>query len=127
MHACVLSHFSSVQLFATLWTVAHKAALSMGFSRQEHWSGVPCPPAGDLPDSKIKPVSLKTLSLADGFFTSNVSGDIFFLKVFFFSSSQNIQGIDLRYLFFRELSGYHYYHKHNKCTKLVDLICLSAP
>ena len=46
----ILSCFSHVQLFATLWTVACQAALSMGFSRQEYWSGLPCPPPGDLPD-----------------------------------------------------------------------------
>ena len=43
MHACVLSPFSCVQLFVTPWTVAHQAPLSMGFSRQEYWSGLPCP------------------------------------------------------------------------------------
>ena len=46
---CVLSHFSRVQLLATLWTVAHQAPLSMGFSRQEYWSGLPCPPPGIFP------------------------------------------------------------------------------
>ena len=46
----MLSRFNHVQFFATLWTIAHKAPLSMGFSRQEYWSGLPCPPAGDLPD-----------------------------------------------------------------------------
>ena len=46
----VLSHFSHVQLFATPWTVACQALLSMGFSREEYWSGVPCPFPGDLPD-----------------------------------------------------------------------------
>ena len=53
--ACVLNHFSHVQLFVTLWTVAHQAPLSMGFSRQEYWSGLPCSPPGDLPDTGIKP------------------------------------------------------------------------
>ena len=43
--------------YATLWTVVHQAPLSMGFSRQEYWSGLPCPPAGDLPNPGIKPVS----------------------------------------------------------------------
>ena len=43
-HTCVLSHFSCVQVFATLWTVAHQAPLSMGLSRQEYWSGLPCYP-----------------------------------------------------------------------------------
>ena len=44
----VLSLFSHVQLFATPWTAAHQVPLSMGFSRQEYWSGLPCPPPGDL-------------------------------------------------------------------------------
>ena len=52
---CALSHVSRVQLFATPWTVAHQAPLSMGFSRQEHWSGLPFPLPGDLPG--IKPAS----------------------------------------------------------------------
>ena len=42
--ACMLSHFSRVRLFETPWTVACQALLSMGFSRQEYWSGFPCPP-----------------------------------------------------------------------------------
>ena len=53
----MLNCFSCVQLFGTLWTVAHQASLSMGFSRQEYWSGLPCPPQGDLPDPGIEPVS----------------------------------------------------------------------
>ena len=53
----VLSHFSCVQLFATPWAVAHQGPLPMGFSRQEYWSGWPCPPPGDLPDPGIKPTS----------------------------------------------------------------------
>ena len=45
---------SRVQLFVTPWTIAHQAPLSMGFSRQEYWSGLPCPPPGDLPNPGIK-------------------------------------------------------------------------
>ena len=45
---------SCVQLFVTPWTVAHQALLSMGFPRQEYWSGLPFPPPGDLPNSEIK-------------------------------------------------------------------------
>ena len=63
----VLSHFRHVQLFATLWTVAHQAPLAMGFSRQEYWSGLPCPPSGDLPDPGIEPASLMSPTLAGGF------------------------------------------------------------
>ena len=51
---CVLSH---VGLFATPWTVAHQAPLSMGFSRQEYWSGLPFPSPGDLLDPGIEPMS----------------------------------------------------------------------
>ena len=47
---CMLSHFILVRLFVTPWTAACQAPLSMGFSRQEYWSGLPCPPRGDLPD-----------------------------------------------------------------------------
>ena len=54
-HACVPSRFSHVRLFVTPWTVARQAPLSVEFSRQEYWSGFPCPPPGDLPDSGIKP------------------------------------------------------------------------
>ena len=49
--------FSHVQLFATPWTVVHQAPPSMEFSRQEYWRGLPCPPPGNLPDPRIKPLS----------------------------------------------------------------------
>ena len=49
--------FSRVLLCEILWTVGHQAPLSMGFSRQEYWSGLPCPPPGDLPNSGIEPRS----------------------------------------------------------------------
>ena len=55
--ACMLSHLSRVQLFAVLWTVASWTPLSLGFSRQEYWSGLPCPTPGDLPNPEIEPVS----------------------------------------------------------------------
>ena len=60
-HADVLSRFSPVQLFATLWTVARQAPPSMGLSRQEYWSGLPCPPPGDLLDPGFKPAYLSCL------------------------------------------------------------------
>ena len=58
MRCAVLSLFSHVQLFETPWTVTLKAPLSMEFSRQEYWSGLPLPPPGDLPDPGIEPASL---------------------------------------------------------------------
>ena len=70
---CVLSRFSCVRLFATPWTVACQAPLSMGFSRQEYWSGLPCPPPGDLPNPGIELTSLASPALAGGFITiSNI-------------------------------------------------------
>ena len=67
---CMLSRFSHVRLFATSWTVALQAPLSVGFSRQEHWSGLPCPPPGDLPDPGAEAMYLMSLALAGGFFTT---------------------------------------------------------
>ena len=58
------------QLFVILWTVARQAPLSMGFSRQEYWSGLPCPLPGDLPNPGIEPASLMSPALAGGFFTT---------------------------------------------------------
>ena len=53
----MISHFSRVRLFSTPQTVADQASLTMGFFRQEHWSELLCPPAGDLPDPGIEPGS----------------------------------------------------------------------
>ena len=55
-HMCVLSHFSCVQLLETLWTAVRQAPLSVDFSRQEYWSGLPCPPPRDFPDPGIEPM-----------------------------------------------------------------------
>ena len=71
--ACVLSHFSCLWLFVTLWTIVCQVPLSMGFFRQENWSGLPCPSPGDLPDPGIKPTSLKSPSLAGEFFTTSAT------------------------------------------------------
>ena len=58
VHVCMLSHFSRVQLFVALCTIIHQAPLSMVLSRQEYWSGLPCPLPGDLPNPGIKLMSL---------------------------------------------------------------------
>ena len=73
---CVcLSHFSCVRLLATLWTIACQAPLSMGLSRQEYWSGLPCPPPGDLPDPRVEPTSLMSPALTGEIFTTGTTGD----------------------------------------------------
>ena len=53
----MLSHSSHFKLFVTVWAIAHQAPLFMGFSRQEYWSGLPCLPAGYLPNPGIEPGS----------------------------------------------------------------------
>ena len=55
--------------------IAHQAPLSVGFSRQKYWSGLPFPTPGDLPNPEIKPVSLASSALAGGFFTTVPSGN----------------------------------------------------
>ena len=54
----MLRRFIHVRLFVTLWTVAQQAPLFKGFSRQEYWSGLPCPPPRDLPNPGIESPSL---------------------------------------------------------------------
>ena len=65
----MLSCFSRVCLFVTPWTVALQAPLSMGFSKQEYWSGLPCPPPGGLPNPGLEPESLMSPALAGRFLT----------------------------------------------------------
>ena len=70
----MLSHFRRVQPFVILWTmVAYHTPLTLGFSRQEYWSGLPYPPPGDLPDPGTEPTSL---ALAGGFFTTGAIWEV---------------------------------------------------
>ena len=73
MCACS-SCFSCAQLFVSLWTAAHLAPLAMGVSRQDYWSGMPCPSAGDLPDPGSELRSPVSPALAGGFFTIEPPG-----------------------------------------------------
>ena len=73
MHVCMLSHLSCVQSFETLWTIA---PLSVWFSRQEYWSGLPCPSPGDFPNPGIKPASLISPALAGRFFTTSATWEV---------------------------------------------------
>ena len=68
VQACMLS---SVRLFTTLWTIACHAPLSMGFARQEYWSGLPFPSPGDRSHPEIEPESIMSPVLAGGFFTTS--------------------------------------------------------
>ena len=71
VHACGVTSVMSDSV--TLRTVVHQAPLSMGFSRQEYWSGLPCPPPGDLPGPGIEPTSLMSPALAGRFFTTSTT------------------------------------------------------
>ena len=89
VHACVLSRFSHVGLFATLWTVFCQAPLSMGFSGQECWSGSPWPPPGDLPGPGIAPTSLSSPALAGRCFTTITTWEAPYLV----HTSENVTGL----------------------------------
>ena len=68
-----------VQIFVASWTVAHQAPLSMEFSRQEHWSKLPFPTPGDLPDPGIEPMALASPALAGRFFTTTSTWESLFI------------------------------------------------
>ena len=70
VHSCVLSHFSNAWLFVTLWAVACQAPLSMGFSRQEYQSGLPCPPSGESSQPRDRTHISCGSYIAGGFFTT---------------------------------------------------------
>ena len=70
---CVLNHCSHVWFFVTLQTVGLQAPLSVGFSRQEYWSELPCPPPEDLPYPGIEPMSLRSPVLPGRFFTTSAT------------------------------------------------------
>ena len=66
---------SCVQFFAVLWAAAHQASLSMGFSQQEYWSGLPFLPPGDLANPGTEPTSVMFPALAGQFFTTSATWD----------------------------------------------------
>ena len=70
---CMLNCFSRIRLCTVLWTVAYQAPLSMGFSRQEYWSGLACPPPRAVPNPGIELASLTSPALACGFFTPSTT------------------------------------------------------
>ena len=74
--ACMLSRFSHVWLFVTVWTIACQAPLSKGFCKQEYWSRLSCPPSGGLPDPGIEPKSPATPALQADFLPSEPPGKV---------------------------------------------------
>ena len=69
----LLSRFGHIQLCKTPWTLSLQAPLSIGFSKQEYWSGLPCPPPGDLPNPGIESASLMSPAWAGRFFTTSAT------------------------------------------------------
>ena len=69
----LLSCFSRLWLFQTPWTFALQDPPSIGFSKQEYWNGLPSPPSGDLPDPRVKPISLMSPYLTGRFFTTSAT------------------------------------------------------
>ena len=78
---CMLNHFSHVQLYEAIWDAAHQAPLSMEFSRQEYWSGLPRSSPRDLPDSGIEPTSCMSSALAGRFFTTGATWEPYYANV----------------------------------------------
>ena len=102
MLAYMLSHFSHVWFFATLWTLACQVPLYMGFSRQEYWNGLPCPPAGDLPDLGIEPTFMSP-ALAGEFFTHSTIGKLHIIKIYIYI-----------YIYMHIYTPYVYFKKNSK-------------
>ena len=106
IYMCMLSCFSHVLLFATLWT--HQAPLFMGFPRQETWSGLPRPPAGDLPNPGIKTASLMSPALA---------GRVFFF--FFFTTSATLETLIYTNIYLSSNINNH----NNTARYILSLFC----
>ena len=119
LFCCV--HAKSFQLHPTLsdpMDCTCQAPLSMGFSRQEYWSGLPFPSPGDLPDPGIKPASLKSPTLAGGFFTTTHLGSTFRIL---FHTSFIVLFFSFRFLHFYSL----YLYLSCSCFKAVILLLRS--
>ena len=106
MCVCVLSHCSHVRLFATPCTVACQAPLSMGFSRQEYWSGLPFPPPADLSNPGIKPESpaLQDSLLLNHWGSPKIHMDLQLLFLFLAPSASQLSEIS-KCLQFLNISG----------------------
>ena len=107
MYTCVsvLSCFSCVLIFGTLWTVAHQVPLSIGLSRQGYCSGLTCSPPGDLCHQWIEPESLMSFTLTGGFFTASATWE----APVYTGYLKNQDALDRLY------KGKHISQKYKKC------------
>ena len=120
--ASVLSLFSHVHLCATLWTVACQAPLSMGCSRQEYWSGLPCPPPGDLSDPGIESMSLTSPALAGKFFTTSTTWEAIYIH-----ENSLILRINFKYWLYFKIICCCCFSVANSCPTVCNLMDSSTP
>ena len=106
----MLCCFSRVQLFTILWTEAHRAPLSVGFSWQEYWRGLPCPSLGDFSDLGMEPWSHWSPALAGGFFITSAAweaphewrGNHSLLQGIFLTQGLNLGLLHRRWILYRK-------------------------
>ena len=140
----VFSRFSHVRLFVIPWTVAHQVPLPVGFSRQEYWSGLPCPPSGDLPESGIKPKSLMSSALTGRFLNTSATWEAHQHLVSILMceelgshhthlcNKKNLDNLKNQWLLLYPLVNWTYREKHNleiwkesgKIQRITTKICL---
>ena len=113
----MLSHFSCIQLFATLKTVAHWAPLSMGFSRQEYYSGLPFPTPGAPHDPGVEPTCLVSHALAGKFFTTTITYEALWHVIY----HQHTNITDLVLLSTWRLEKTKALGLHNGFTRILDI------
>ena len=119
---CMLSHFSCVWLFTTLWTVARQAPLSMGFSRQEYWSGLPCPFSENLPNPGIEPASFMSPALTGRFFNTTATWGAHWTPLYLIPHTTRIKDIYMILYITMNSWKWHQKHKQQKEKNKLDFI-----
>ena len=123
VHECYIASVMS-DSFATLWNVAHQVPLSMGFSRQKNWSGLPCPSPADLPNLGIEHMSLTSPAVSGGFFTTSTTWEAL-RSVNIYIHTWNIHTLNSFHILgkdvvihYTDLCGWEYLDKAGgKCTR----------
>ena len=116
---CMLSHFSCVWLFTTLWTVARQAPLSMGFSRQEYWSGLPCPFSENLPNPGIEPASFMSPALTGRFFNTTATWGAHWTPLYLIPHTTRIK--DIYMILYITMNSWKWHQKHKQQKELDKL------
>ena len=120
-----LQLLSPVQLFETLWTVDHQDPLSIGFSRQEYWSGLPFPTPEDLPNPGNEPISLASPALAAVFFALHHREVLLFSEVFFIWPNIPFKTVLLRSPLFKNVLSLMPVNQEQKTNNQKTVVWLS--